>query len=112
MTTLNKRERQGPVAAKEPWHEPRLLRLLMYFNSALGIVAFGMLLIGSETGQHAMALVGLALIGIGLPGWFAVLVWMVILLVRDIRAMLYEHGSPTRWLFKRGRNHKVKAETD
>ena len=112
MTTLNEQEARGPVGAKEQWHEPRSLRFLMYFNSALSVVAFGVLLIGSETGQSVMALVGLALIGIGLPGWFAVLVWIVVLLVRDTRAMLSEHGFPTRGLFKRGRNHEVNAETD
>ena len=112
MTTLNRREEHSDGAAKRAGSEPRLLRRSVYANCAFSLIAFGLLLIGDETEQYTLALVGLVFVMVGTLGWIAVFAWLVILFVRDVRAITAKHGSLLRWLFQSSRNRNINSNPD
>lgn len=113
MTTFNRYEEQNTTEIKNSSDDPRLLRRLVYVNCAFILLAFGMLLIGSETEQRSLALAGLVSVCLGTLGWLAMWIWMLVLLVRDIRSIQYHHGSFLRWLLSRGgRDNKIDPQSD
>ncbi len=99
-------------AVKDSANAPRLFRYLTYFNCAFSAISFGLLLIGTETERYTIASIGLVCIAVGTVGWLSGLVWMVILLVRDVREMMSERGSPLRWLFNRSGNRQIDPSHD
>ena len=63
-----------------------MLRCVIYANCIVSLAAIGVMLTGRETGQYNLALAGLLSLFLGLVGWAAGLVWLVIFLARDIWA--------------------------